>query len=211
MPRLLLTALVPALCALAACRSTASEPHEIYLQILQDLDASGHGGLDPEIVARQDERYAQMVLLHQEGRLETAEDHLWASAALASSDRPEHLSLAQTLAVRAAELGDDRGYTIQAHATDKLLVERGAPHQRYGTVIVFRPSLGRHELYPVDPSTTDEVRHAMGIPPLAEILAQVDALNASDETRRLRGEAVPRPDATAERLHPVPRTTTDGG
>ena len=85
-------------------------------------------------------------------------------------------------------MGEDRGFTVQAHATDRLLVSRRARYQLYGTVIIYEPALRRHQLYPVDPTTTDAIRRSMGVPSLALLLDEVDALNASEITKRLRGE-----------------------
>ena len=101
------------------------------------------------------------------------------------------------------------GFTVQAHATDRLLVTRRARYQLYGTVIIYEPALKRHQLYPVDPSTTDAIRRSMGVPSLAQLLVEVDELNDSEITRRLRGEIedVDLESSNEKTMHPVDEVT----
>ena len=115
----------------------------------------------------------------------------------------------QPLIIRAAELGEERGFTVQAHATDRRMVLRHERYQRYGTVIIYEPVLRRHQLYPVDPATTDAIRRTMGVPSLAELLVEVDALNESKITRRLRGEIEEVDTRTGNEIpkHPVDEVT----
>lgn len=175
----------------AACHAPAPKtPRALYDDVLKDLGGPGVGSFDARLIERQNERYALVVKWIEEGRVVTAEDHLWCAGALVESDSSEHLQLAHDLALRAAELGDERGFTFEAYATDKLLVDAEAPFQRYGTVIVYSPVLERFELYPVDPRTTDTLRKSVGVPPLEQLLAEVASLNEQSITRRLRGEKV---------------------
>jgi len=182
--------LLGCLFALASCRSMPDHPRAMYEAVMRDLGGSRAGGFDSEVLERQRERFARIEQWAREGELESAEDYLWSAGALAESDESRQLELAHTLALQAAEMGDARGFTIGAYAEDKILVDAAAPCQRYGTVIVFQPVLERYELYPVDPLTTDAVRHAMGVPSLAELQAQVEALNQEPIAARLRGELV---------------------
>lgn len=182
---------------LADCAAPNAE--RLYLTVRRDLE--GVGGLDAAVLERQERRYAKFVSWSEEGLLETAEDHLWAAAALSTSDLTEHLTLAQALALKAAEMGEERAFTVQALATDRLLWKQGLP-QRYGTQIVYEPVLQEWRLYEVDPLTTDEVRKAMGVPPLAELLANVEELNqGGDVTEALRRANVEWPDPTEEPSH----------
>ena len=196
--------LLGALIALGSCRSTPDEPRAMYDAVMRDLGGGRAGGFDSRVLERQRQRFARIEEWVAQGRLSTAEDYLWSAGALAESDESRQLELAHTLALQAAEMGDARGFTIGAYAEDKLLVDSAAPFQRYGTVIVFEPVLERYVLYPVDPLTTDAVRHAMGVPSLAELQAQVDALNEEPITKRLRGELVKKPNDTEHPLNPTP-------
>lgn len=176
--------LLPAL----GCRSLPDTPEGIYRAVIGDLDSSRGKGLRQETLDHQTVRYERVLAWAEEGSLVTTDDYLFAALTLTTSDDPQHLIRAQELATRAAELGEDRGFTVQAHATDRLLVTRRARYQLYGTVIIYEPFLKRHQLYPVDPTTTDAIRRSMGVPSLAQLLVEVDTLNESEITRRLRGE-----------------------
>lgn len=187
-----------AMALLAACSAPAPKtPRALYDDVLADLGGEEVGGLEGKVLERQEERYDLVREWLEEGRIVTAKDHLWCAGALVESDSAEHLQLAHELALRAAELGDERGFTLEAYATDKLLVDAEAPYQRYGTVIVYSPVLERFELYPVDPRTTDTIRRSVGVPPLEQLLAEVASLNEQSIARRLRGETAKRPEKPA--------------
>jgi len=132
---------------------------------------------------RQTARYQLVHEWHADGAIVSTSDYLWCAAALVTSDEVSDLKLAHELALKAAELGEARGFTVQAEATDKLLVRRGKP-QRYGTQYVFETIHQRWKLFPVDPRTTDVERRSMGIPPLAELMGKVDAMNAEIRENR---------------------------
>lgn len=173
---------------LVGCRSGPHTPEGLYRAVIGDLDSTGGKGLRPQILERQSQRYERVMVWADEGSLVTTDDYLFAALTLTTSDHPRHLLRAQELAIQAVELGEERGFTVQAHATDRLSVTRRERYQRYGTVIIYEPALKRHQLYPVDPTTTDALRRSMGVPSLAQLLDEVDALNESQITRRLRGE-----------------------
>lgn len=183
-PDRLVLVLALALCGCAAPKT----PKALYDRAQRDFQSDGGaGGLDPSVVARQEQRFARIFEWYERGELITAEDHLWSAALLARSSVTEHLELALLLAENAAEMGERRGFPVMAEVTDRLLMKSGEP-QRYGTVAVYEPVNKRHRLYKLDARTTDEERAAMGIPPLAELQAKVDALNASELTARLGGD-----------------------
>ena len=138
--------------------------------------------------ARQGEKCVQVVRWYEEGVIQTPEDHLFAARILVTSDVRTELELGRELAVKAVELGEERAYAVQAEAVDRLLLKVGLP-QRYGTQYVWEPILGKWRHYAVDPLTTDEVRKAMGIAPLAELRARVDVLNEREVTKMLKGES----------------------
>ena len=172
---------------LLACQAPMNTPQQVLAGIRADL--SGDGGLDQNVLKEQEGRYDLLREWRTAGRLTSAEDQLYAAAALVTSDRQADLRLAQELALEAAAQDEARGFTIQAEATDKLLLKAGRP-QRYGTQFVYEPVLKRWKLYALDPLTTDEERKAMGIPPLSVLLERVDLLNANLSTRELLQEAV---------------------
>ena len=158
----------------SGCQIPPETPQELHAEVLDDFRSGG--GMNREALARQTERYQLVHEWRANGTLVSADDLLWASAALVTSDAPKDLDLASELALMAAELGEKRGFTVQAEAADKLLVAQARP-QRYGTQYIFEPVHQRWKLYPVDPLTSDVERRSMGIPPLAELLQNVEELN----------------------------------
>ena len=171
--------------ALPACQ-TGPNPKRTYERLLADYARDdGTAGLTYDIDARQREKCAKVVEWYGEGLIRTPEDHLFAARILATSDVRTELELARVLAVRAAELGEESAYPVQAEAVDRLLLKQGLP-QRYGTQYVWEPLFGRWRHYAVDPLTTDEMRKAMGIAPLAQLRARVNILNEGEAAERLR-------------------------
>lgn len=188
-----------------SCRAAPATPESIYRAVIGDLASSSGTGLNPQTLERQFVRYERVLAWADEGSLVTTDDYLFAALTLTTSDDVQHLLRAKELAIEAAELGEERGFTVQAHATDRLMVVRHEPFQRYGTERVYDPLLKRFRLYPVDPTMTDAVRRSMGVPTLAQLLLEVDALNESEGTRRLRNELENghRPSGTETPKHPV--------
>lgn len=156
------------------CQVPPETAQELHAEVLDDFRSGG--GMNREALARQTERYQLVHQWNTDGALVSADDFLWASAALVTSDSTKDLDLARELALMAAELGDKRGFTVQAEAADKLLVAQARP-QRYGTQYIFEPVHQRWKLYPVDTLTSDIERRSMGIPSLAELLKNVEDLN----------------------------------
>jgi hypothetical protein len=176
------------LAALTGCRSNHPYPERLYEEVLE-LESShgGTGGLRTDVREKMERRWGSAVRWSEEGLLVTAQDYLWTSLVLSISDHIEQLDLALELAIRASELGEERGSLAFAIVTDKLAFARGERYQRYGTYIRFQPVLGKWELHPIDPRTTDAERAAMGVPPLVDIQAELTALNASQDTRDMQG------------------------
>jgi hypothetical protein len=81
---------------------------------------------------------------------------------------------AHLLALRAISLGDSGARQNAAITLDRYLVNKGKP-QLYGTQGFMNDKTGKYELYPVDPSITDEERAKWDEPPLKN---QLDRLNA---------------------------------
>jgi hypothetical protein len=122
------------------------------------------------------ERADKVHALLDKQAVESAADHFYAALVLVQCTRESDLALAHEQALVAAELGEARGLRVAAEACDKLLVKRGML-QRYGTQFVWEPVLSAWRLYPMDPSTTDAERLALGVPALADLQKQAEALN----------------------------------
>jgi hypothetical protein len=84
--------------------------------------------------------------------------------------------MAETLARRSADLGEPRALRVVAEAVDKRAMLQGKP-QKYGTQYVFDWVLDSWRLHPIEITTTDADRAAMGVPTYAELLAGEDAMN----------------------------------
>lgn len=166
--------LCPLMLVGTGCQVPPETPQELHAEVWNDFGSGG--GMNREALARQAERYQLVHEWNANGTLVSADDFLWASAALVTSDATKDLDLASELALIAAELGESRGFTVQAEAADKLLVAQARP-QRYGTQYIFEPVHQRWKLYPVDPLTSDVERRSMGVPSLAELLQKVEELN----------------------------------
>lgn len=174
----------------SACQSPQPDQLEsIYYDALADYTRDdGTGALDKSVLERQDRRLATVRAFVARGQLQTADQYLFAAAILVTSDSIEDLVKAHELALHSAELGDERALSVAAEATDKVALKHSVP-QRYGTQYVYDPVTSRWQLYPLDPNTTDTEREAMGVPPLAELLARVDELNAGPLAQRMQGES----------------------
>ncbi|QDV35011.1 hypothetical protein [Tautonia plasticadhaerens] len=91
-------------------------------------------------------------------------------------DSPEEAEAASRLAARAMDAGHAPARWLHAAATDRGLMSNGLP-QRFGTQIV--PDGRRYRVWDTDPSTTDEERAALDVPPLAEQHRRADEQTAS--------------------------------
>ncbi len=76
-----------------------------------------------------------------------------------------NFELANQLAERAIELGEDDARWLYAATLDRYLTSQGKP-QKYGTQ--YQNVDGKWVLLPVDPATTDEERAEYRVPPLQE-------------------------------------------
>ncbi|MCP3917561.1 MAG: hypothetical protein GY711_18610 [bacterium] len=172
---------------LGACAATSVGG--VYRQARKDLTSNdGKGALSENVQARMQARYEQLIAWHNAGEIVDADDHFKAGAVLMNSWDQEHLVVAQALGQRAAQLGEPRGNIVAAQAIDKVNLIAGEP-QRYGTQNVYVPVLREYRIYEVDPLTTDEDRHLMGIPPLAELHRLLEEQNAAlHESRSPGGE-----------------------
>ena len=164
--------------SLTACRSTSERLDVMVDETRRELSGGGAlAGLDDSFVGQHQDRIEKVREFHTAGELVSADDYYNASWILVTSQKPEDLELAHELALKAAEMGLDKGFRIAATATDKLNRHAGKP-QRYGTQFEYIEFLRRWRIYPVDPTTTDAERQAMGIPPLRELYEREKELNA---------------------------------
>jgi hypothetical protein len=162
---------------LAACTSTSSKLEQMYSTGLHDRQQGVFASLEATYEERQESRRAKVRSFIAEAKLESAEDHVFAAAILASSPAPEDLAAAQRIGLRAAEMGDGRGFRVAAEAIDRQAMHAGSP-QRYGTQYYYEEVLQKWRLYAVDPHTTDAERKAMGVAPMAQLMERTEVLNS---------------------------------
>lgn len=108
---------------------------------------------------------AEVFALARAGSLQAATDKVVAAEILVDSEDVQQVQVAQSLAL-AAMAHDRRGRLLAATAYDRLRRLRDEP-QKFGTQ--FIELADRHELWPVDPGTTDSERAKWDVPPLAEL------------------------------------------
>jgi hypothetical protein len=162
---------------LAGCRTTSESLRNMYTNSLNErLNGSDFYTLSEQYIERQETRLEFVRGFVREGKLVTAEDYLYAGALLSTSGFKDDLIAASASGLTAAEMGEDLGFRVAAEAIDKLKMHLGDP-QRYGTQYYYVEVIQQWRLYPVDPATTDEERIAMGVLPLAELMAQAELLN----------------------------------
>ena len=184
---LLLSLLLAPLLGVSACSST--DPYKLekieevdsvetlYKQSVKDVKGKNlMAGVSQEYLMRQTVRIERTRTLIAEGKVETGKQCMYAAAILVSSGIPEDLAQARDQGFRADQRGEPRGLPIAAEAIDKLAVTMGRV-QKYGTQIIYIPVLDAFRLEPYDPTTTDEERAVMGLPPLIELEARVERMN----------------------------------
>ncbi len=147
--------------------------------------ADGLAGLSPDTAEKQEEYINAARTASEEQRLQDADDHLYAGYILLHSSMVPDVELARELFSKAAEMGNTRGLSMSAVATDDLLFMQGLP-QRYGTKFVYETFTEKWRMYAVDPMTKDGERLSMGLPTLAELKAELESRNNSKLTERLR-------------------------
>lgn len=165
---------------LAACvtASPSSRLERMCTELHQEITGRRVGqGEDVAGWKRQEERLEDVRAIVDRKELASAADHFHAAVLLVETNKEADLASAHELALRAAELGEDRGLRVAAEAQDKLCVKRRIA-QRYGTQFVWEPVVKGWRLYPVDPATTDAVRAAMGVEPMEKLLEREAELNS---------------------------------
>ncbi len=125
-------------------------------------------------------RRARAAALLGAGAVRDADDFLHATFLFQHGERLEHWAMAHLLARTAADMGHPRAPYMVAASHDRWLMRQGLP-QKYGTNSV--DDGGRARVWPYDPRTTDAERAALGVPPLAELLARAERMNADVAAR----------------------------
>jgi hypothetical protein len=161
------------------CSSPSGRIERMYTGLQQDVAQHGDDlEPDPKLAKRHLERAATVREMVEKGEVTLSEDLFRAAVLLVETNAPADLELAEKLAMKAAEGGVDLARRVAAEAIDKQLVLRRLP-QRYGTQYEWVRVLHAWRPYPLDPLTTDADRRVMGVPPLTEIRAGEDRLNAA--------------------------------
>jgi hypothetical protein len=132
-----------------------------------------------EIIERDAQRRARVREILDEGGARVAADYFHAAMVFQHGDTVEDAQTAHQLALQALTLDPEHREArwLAAAAKDRELMRRGEP-QLYGTQLTRSAVAGwRWELFPVDPSVTDEERAIWNVPPLAEAKARAEAMN----------------------------------
>ena len=122
---------------------------------------------------RDRQRREQVQALQLEGKVQTAGDHYRAACIMQHGDTPDEALLAHEVALKASQLGFRPARWLAAAALDRHLMYAGQP-QKYGTQFVDDGV--RYRLWDIEPSTTDEERHAWDVPALTEQLRRAEEL-----------------------------------
>ena len=182
---LLVLCLVP----FAACQIPASTQLEnMYLKLAEDSTAAKTRPKEAkEIQKTLDRSIERTRKFLEEGQIQTPDDSYYAAFILYESPVLEDVMQAQELALNAYEGGVEDAIRVAAHCMDRSLLMRELP-QTFGTQFVFEPVLMKWRVWDVDPSTTDAERQAFNLPPLTELRARVDEINAQQEAERAASE-----------------------
>lgn len=163
----------------AACQSSSTQIARLYTDLAHEV-----ANADPVRMPAEDadaihvKRADQVRDIVEHQGVSTREDTFKAAVILVGTNRPKDLEMAETLARRSAQLGEVHGLRVAAEAIDKRAMVAGKP-QKYGTQYVFEWVLDSWRLYPIDLTTTDADRAAMGVPSYGELLASEDAMNVA--------------------------------
>lgn len=163
--------------------SSCAAPATSIDRLWADLEADAQRAIpladpDAESAAAVASRAARAREIVAAGELHSARDHLRAGVVLVESNAPADWAQAAELGRRAAELGEPLGLRVAAEAIDKDLVLHRQP-QRYGTQFVWDAERRSWRLHPIDPTTSDAERTAMGVPTYAELVRAEIAMNSA--------------------------------
>ena len=167
------TILVGAMCLSPLARSAQQTPPpadnpelERMFQEDQADRKPGLHGIDWSVVKpRDDARLQRTRELYAAGALRTGPDWLHAALILQHSSEADDYLLAHEMCVAALALGEKGARWLVAATEDRFLMAIGRK-QRFGTQYQPASEPGKFQLAPTDPQVTDELRVALGAPPL---------------------------------------------
>lgn len=160
-------------------RDTAGVERNAELEALYRADQAERK--DGTFTAERDAvRLARVQEILAAGGAKSSADLYHAAMVHQHGGRLEHYETAHALALRALEVQPvhEPARWLAAAAEDRALMHRGLP-QRWGTQFT-RPPGEPWELWPVDPTVTDDERARWNVKPLAVQRKRVDELNARD-------------------------------
>jgi hypothetical protein len=177
-PAMLLTSVILGAIVLSqGARSDQAAPQADNAELKRMFDEDqadrkpGLHGVDWSVVKpRDDARLQRTRELYQAGALHTGADWLHAALILQHSSEPDDFLLAHEMCVAALAQGEKRANWLVAATEDRFLMGIGRT-QRFGTQYVAAAEPGKFQLAPTDARVTDELRAALGAPPIGEAKA----------------------------------------
>jgi len=164
--------LLGAICVSPVARSAQTPPqadNPELARMFQEDQADrkpGLHGIDWSVVKPRDEaRLKRTRELYGSGALRTGSDWLHAALILQHSGEPDDYLLAHEMCVAALVQGEKGAKWLVAATEDRFLMGIGRK-QRFGTQYEPATEPGKFRLAPTDPQVTDELRVALGAPPI---------------------------------------------
>jgi hypothetical protein len=151
------------------------EPGEELSRLAQETIEGQANGTDLATMRR---RCQRVIDLYAKGAIRDARDNFNAALVLLYGEKTAHYDLARTFARRAAKLGEQRAWTLNAMAWDRWLLSIDKP-QHFGTQIIKQG--GNWSLGQVEEHTSDLERAFYGVPPLYVQLQRVEQLQRQEE------------------------------
>jgi len=122
-----------------------------------------------ELLKHDKNRRQKVKEMIEKRKLVVAEDFHHASVIFQHGETSDDYRLANQLAKKALDMGDERAKWLYAASLDRWFLSVGKP-QKFGTQFV-RNSQDEWELaQPLDPSVTDEERTKYNVPPISKAL-----------------------------------------
>lgn len=138
------------------------------------------------IVVEDRKRQAEISSYLEKGEINSADDLYHAAMIFQHGNCVEHYRLANQLAERAVSKGSNDAKWLYAATLDRYLMNQGKP-QKFGTQFVkvgpggMVGAVGKWQLYPVDPATSDEERARYNVPALATQKEKAERLNTKPD------------------------------
>lgn len=124
----------------------------------------------------QDDKQRRMEVLKylQAGLLTSADDLAYAAIIFHHGNCLDHFALAHLLAAKALELGSEQARSIYALSLERFRMAAGKP-LKFGGYRATKGQPGKCEVDPGDPTVTDDMRKAYGLPTIAEMEASAES------------------------------------